>query len=134
MALQFSGAVRDVQNDAIEMAIGASAKLQLRTGAPPANCAAADSGTLLCEIALPADWMAASAAGVKSKSGTWQGTGVTAGNVGHFRVKDSGGTTTHIQGTVTATGGGGDMTMDNVNVAVDQQVTVNTFTLTAGNA
>jgi len=27
------------------------------TGAPPANCAAADSGTLLVEIPLPADWM-----------------------------------------------------------------------------
>jgi len=88
----------------------------------------------LCEIALPADWLAASVGGVKAKSGTWQGNGVAAGNVGHFRVKDSAGTTTYIQGTVTATGGGGDMTMDNVNVAVDQQVTVNTFQLTAGNA
>lgn len=77
--------------------------------------------------------MAASAAGVKAKSGTRQGSGVAAGNVGHFRVKDSAGAITHIQGTVTATGGG-DMTMDNVNVAVDQQVTVNTFQLTAGNA
>jgi hypothetical protein len=76
--------------------------------------------------------MAASASG--GEIGHWQGNGVAAGNVGHFRVKDSPGTTTHIQGTVTATGGGGDMTMDNVNVAVDQQVTVNTFQLTAGNA
>jgi hypothetical protein len=134
MSLQLSGGVRDAQNDAIESTTGASAKLQLRTGAPPANCAAADTGTLLCEIALPADWLAASSGGVKAKSGTWQGNGVAASNVGHFRVKDSPGTTTHIQGTVTATGGGGDMTMDNVNVAVDQQVTVNTFQLTAGNA
>jgi hypothetical protein len=44
---------------------------------------------------------------VKAKSGTWQGNGVAAGNVGHFG-QDSAGTTTHIQGTVTATGGGGD--------------------------
>ena len=50
-----------------------SAEEPVRTGAPPANCAAPDTGTLLCEIALPADWMAASAAGVKAKSGTWQG-------------------------------------------------------------
>ena len=53
----------------------------MRTGAPPANCAAPDTGTLLCEIALPADWMAASAAGVKAKSGTWQGIGVAAGKL-----------------------------------------------------
>lgn len=134
MALQLSGSVRDAQNDAIETTVSTSPKLQLRTGAAPANCAAADTGTLLCEISLPADWMGASAAGVKAKAGTWQGVGVAAGNVGHFRVKNTAGTTTHLQGSVTATGGGGDMTMDNINVAVDQQVTVNTFQLTAGNA
>src|SRR5512134_473621 len=102
MSLQLSGGVRDAQNEAIESTTGASAKLQLRTGAPAANCAAADTGTLLCEITLPADWLAASAGGVKAKLGTWQGTGAAAGNVGHFRVKDSAGTTTHMQGTVTA--------------------------------
>lgn len=72
-----------------------SAEEPVRTGAPPANCAAPDTGTLLCEIALPADWMAASAAGVKAKSGTWQDSGVAAGNIGHFRVKDSAGAITH---------------------------------------
>lgn len=134
MTLQYSGAVRDAQLDAVETVVGTSPKLQLRTGAPPADCAAADSGTLLCEITLPSDWMAAASGGSKAKSGTWTGTGAAAGNAGHFRVKNSAGSTTHGQGTVTATGGGGDMTMDNINIAVDQAVTVNTFTLTAGNA
>lgn len=134
MTLQYSGAVRDAQLDAVETVVGTSPKLQLRTGAPPADCAAADSGTLLCEITLPSDWMAAASGGSKAKSGTWTGTGAAAGNAGHFRVKNSAGSTTHAQGTVTATGGGGDMTMDNINIAVAQAVTVNTFTLTAGNA
>lgn len=134
MTLQYSGAVRDAQLDAVETVVGTSPKLQLRTGAPPADCAAADSGTLLCEITLPSDWMAAASGGSKAKSGTWTGTGAAAGNAGHFRVKNSAGSTTHGQGTVTATGGGGDMTMDNINIAVSQAVTVNTFTLTAGNA
>jgi hypothetical protein len=39
-----------------------------------------------------------------------------------------------IQGNVTATGGGGDMTIDNVSIAAGQQVTVTSFTLTAGGA
>lgn len=134
MTLQYSGAVRDAQLDAVETVVGTSPKLQLRTGAPPADCAAADSGTLLCEITLPSDWMAAASGGSKAKSGTWTGTGAAAGNAGHFRVKNSAGSTTHAQGTVTATGGGGDMTMDNINIALSQAVTVNTFTLTAGNA
>lgn len=134
MTLQYSDSVRDAQLDAVETVVGTSPKLQLRTGAPPADCAAADSGTLLCEITLPSDWMAAASGGSKAKSGTWTGTGAAAGNAGHFRVKNSAGSTTHAQGTVTATGGGGDMTMDNINIALSQAVTVNTFTLAAGNA
>lgn len=134
MSLQYSGAVRDAQLDAVETVVGTGPKLQIRSGAVPANCAAADAGTLLCEITLPSDWMAAASGGSKAKSGTWTGTGAAAGNAGHFRVKNTAGSTTHAQGTVTATGGGGDMTMDNINIASAQAVTVNSFTLTAGNA
>ena len=43
------------------------------------------------------------------------------------------GTTCHIQGTVTLTGGGGDMTVDNTNFAAGQVFTVSNFTITAGN-
>jgi hypothetical protein len=39
-----------------------------------------------------------------------------------------------MQGTVTISGGGGDMTLDNPNIAQNQVVTVNTFSVTAGNA
>jgi hypothetical protein len=131
MSVQMSVAMRNSILDAYEAAVGASAKLQLRTGAPPANCAAADTGTLLCEIALPADWAAAAASGSKAKSGTWSGTGAAAGTAGHWRLKDNAGTTTHMQGTVTATGGGGDLTMDNPVLAVGQSIVVNTFTWNA---
>jgi hypothetical protein len=134
MALQMSVAARNARLDAFETTVGASAKLQLRSGAPPATCATADSGTLLAELTLPSDYLANAASGAKAKAGTWSGTGVAAGTVGHFRIKDSAGTTTHLQGTVTATGGGGDMTMDNTSVAISQVITVNSFTLTDANA
>jgi hypothetical protein len=39
-----------------------------------------------------------------------------------------------MQGTVTATGGGGDMTVNNTSFALGQTFTVTGFTLTAGNA
>src|SRR5574337_1124794 len=106
MALQFSTAVLNARLDAIETTMGASAKLQLRSGAAPANCAAAASGTLLAELTLPADYMAAASGGTKAKSGTWSGTGSAGGTIGHFRIVDNAGTTCHAQGTVTATGGG----------------------------
>lgn len=134
MTLQHSVAVRDAQNNAIETTIGTDPILEMRSGAPPANCAAADSGTLLASMTLPTDWLAASASGVKSKSGTWQDLSANAtGTLGHFRIKDSGGTVCHQQGTITATGGGGDMTVDNTSVASGQPVTVTAYALTAGN-
>ena len=37
--------------------------------------------------------------------------------------------TAHIQGSVTATGGGGDMTLDNTSIASGQTVTITSFTL-----
>jgi hypothetical protein len=135
MAIQFSVAVRNARLDAIETAIGASAILKIRTGAAPASCATADSGTVLATINLPADWMANAAAGSKSMQGTWQDASADASGVaGHFRIYDSTGTTCHLQGTVTATGGGGDLQVDNVNFATGQSFTVTSFTLTDGNA
>lgn len=135
MAIQLSIAVRNARADAIETAIGASAVLKLRTGAPPATCATADSGTVLATITLPADWSSAASSGAKTKVGTWQDTAADAtGTIGHFRLYASDGTTCHMQGTVTATGGGGDMTVDNTSAATGQPVTINTFTITDGNA
>lgn len=135
MSLQYSVAVRNAKLDAVETAIGASAILKIRTGAAPASCSAADSGTVLATLNLPADWMAAASGGTKAMSGTWQDTSADAGGTAaHFRLYAADGTTCHMQGTVTATGGGGDMTVDNTNFAAGQAFSVTGFTLTAGNA
>lgn len=135
MAIQFSVAVRNARLDAIESTIGTSAVLKIRTGAAPANVATADSGTVLATLSLPSDWMAAASSGAKAKSGTWEDTSADAtGTAAHFRIYASDGTTAHIQGTVTATGGGGDMTVDNTSFASGQAFTVTGFTLTDGNA
>lgn len=135
MAIQLSVAVRNARLDAIESAIGTSAVLKIRSGAPPATCATADSGTVLATMTLPSDWMAAAASGSKALSGTWSDASAdAAGTAAHFRIYDSGGTVCGIQGTVTATGGGGDMTLDNVVIAATQLVTITGFTLTDANA
>jgi len=135
MARKLSVAVRNAMVEAYETTIGASPKLQLRTGAPPADCAAADSGTLLAECPVPTDWLAAASSGTKTKLGTWTFTGLAAAGsgtaIGHYRLKDSTGTTCHDQGTVTVTGGGGDMTLDNVSIAQNQTGTVTDWTITA---
>lgn len=135
MAIQLSESVRNARLDAIETAIGVSAILKIRTGAAPANCATADSGTVLATLNLPSDWMAAASSGSKAKSGTWQDASADAtGTAAHFRLYASDGTTCHLQGTVTITSGGGDMEVDNTSFAAGQSFTVTTFTLTDGNA
>ena len=135
MAIQFSITVRNARLDAIETAIGVSAILKIRSGAAPANCAAADSGTVLATLALPSDWMSAAASGSKAKLGTWQDASADAtGTAAHYRLYASDGVTCHEQGTVTATGGGGDMTLDNVSIASGQTVTITSYSYTDANA
>lgn len=134
MAFQYSVAVLDAQLDQFETTVGTAPLLEFYTGSMPANCATAASGTQLASFALPTDWMAAASSNSKAKSGTWSGTASAAGTAGYFRIYDSAGTTCHLQGTVTATGGGGDMTLDNTSIASGQTITVTSFTLARGNA
>ena len=134
MPVKYSVQVRNAMLDSIETTIGASPRLIFYTGSPPANTASATTGTVIATMVLPADWMSAAASGVKSLSGTWTTTASSAGIVGYYRMWDSSVTTCHEQGTVTITGGGGDITLDNDNVAAGQTVTITSKTVTAGNA
>lgn len=138
MTLQLSTAVRAAQADAIETAVGVTPILRLYNGTKPATPATALGGnTLIAEGTLPSDWLTNPADGTKAKNGTWTLTGQAGGGTGtactFFRLYALDGTTCHFQGTVTASGGGGDMTLDNNSIANGQTVTVSTFTLTEGN-
>jgi hypothetical protein len=131
--MQFSTTVRNARLDAIESTTGASAILTIRSGAAPATCATANSGTVLATLSLPADWMAAASGGAKAKSGTWSDASADAtGTAAHFRIHDSTATTCHIQGTVGTSGT--DMIVDSTAFTATQSFTVNTFSITDGNA
>ena len=133
MAFQFSITARNAALDALEAHIGASPILRIRTGAPPANAGTAASGTVLAEMNLPADWMGAASSGSKALSGNWEDLEANAAGIaGHFEIVQ--GATRHIQGTVTGTSGGGDMEIQNTNIAAGQQIVVNAFTLNIGGA
>ena len=137
MAIQMNVTTRNARLDAVESTNGTSCALEIRTGAQPANCAAASSGTILATINLPTDWMAAAASGSKAIAGTWQdasadGTGTAA----HFRIYNSqatkDGTTCFMQGSVGTSAT--DMIVDSVSFTAGQQFNVTAFTLTDGNA
>ena len=137
MAIQLSVAARNARLDAIETAAGTAPILRIYdlTAGAPANCAAAITGTVLAEITCPSDWAGAASNGAKALSGSWADSSANAaGTADFFRLYASDGTTCHIQGTVTATGAGGDLTLDNTSIASAQSVTITSFTLTDGNA
>lgn len=130
--LQLAVSTRNARLDAIETDIGTSPHLKIRTGAQPADCATADSGTVLADLTLPSDWMAAAASGSKAMSGTWQDTSADAsGTAAHFRIYTSGGVC-KLQGTVGTSGS--DLNVDNTNFATGQSFSITSFTLTDGNA
>jgi hypothetical protein len=140
MAIQFNVATRNARLDTIESTNGTSCSLEIRSGTVPANCAATRTGTVLATINLPSDWMAAAGtptAGAKTISGTWQDLSADAtGTAGHFCVYNSqstrDGTTCFIQGDVAVSGS--DMNVSSTSFTAGQSFTVNTFTLTDGNA
>ena len=77
--------------------------------------------------------MAAASGGTKALLGTWTDSSADAtGTAAHFRINQ--GATCHMQGTITATGGGGDMTLDSTSITAGQTVNVTAFTITAGGA
>lgn len=132
MALQYGTTVRNNKLDSIETTIGVSPILTIRTGAAPANCAAANTGTVLATLTLPSDWMANASGGSKAKSGTWQDASADAsGTAAHFRIHDSTATTCHIQGTCGTSGT--DMILDSTSFTAGQSFTINTFTINDNN-
>ena len=134
MALQFSTTVRNGMLDAIETGTGVSAVLKIRSGAAPANCGTADSGTVLALITLASDWAAAASSGTKALSGlpvsdtSADGTGTAA----HFRLYASDGSTCHMQGTVGTSGT--DMIVDSTSFTAGQAFNVTGWTWTAPGA
>jgi hypothetical protein len=132
MAIQFSVAVRNARLNAIEATVGTAPKLKLFTLSPPTNCAASETGTLLCTLTLPSDWVGAGSSGATVIAGTWTGTAIAAGTCAHYRLCDTAGTTCHEQGTVGI--GTGDLQLDNTSIAINQVISIPTWTTTDGNA
>jgi hypothetical protein len=69
-----------------------------------------------------------SGTGAVTLNGTWTDASADAtGTAGHYRLTQG---SNIEEGTVTATGGGGDLTLDNVSIASGQTVTISTWTRT----
>lgn len=132
--MKLSTDIRDAIVGVFETTIGTLPVLEIRTGAAPAALGDADSGTLLASVSLPSDWLTAASSGSVSKNGTWED--LEANNTGtaaHFRLKTSG-AVVKMQGSVTTSGGGGDMIVNSVSFVAGLPFSVTTFTITAPGA
>lgn len=131
MAVQYLQADINSMLDDLEASTGTAPILHMHTGAQPADCGTANSGTLLSSMVLPSDWLAAATGGTKSKAGTWEDASAAAGGTAaHFRITKT--NVTHIQGSVGQ--GSGDIDLDDTSIVAGQQVTISTFVITGGNA
>ena len=84
---------------------------------------------------MASDWAAVASGGSKALNNLpLSTTGLAAGTAAHYRIYASDGTTCHEQGSITATGGGGDMTIDNTSIASGQTVSITGFTKTEPHA
>jgi hypothetical protein len=135
VALSFSDSLRNARANAITTACDAgsgAAILEIRTGSKPASPDDAATGTLLASITLNDPSFGSSSDGVITLdvSPTIEDTSADAtGTAAHFRIKTSAGAGV-VDGTVTATGNGGDITLNTVSLVSGAAVTITSGTIT----
>ncbi len=108
-----------------------SGTIDIYTGSPPATVDAAPAGTLLGTFNIPVT-AGTILNGVFTAAAIADMIAVGAGSAAWYRQRDSGNTTMQ-DGTVTISGGGGDMIIDNVTIAIGQNVRFISWTETEGN-
>lgn len=128
MADQYSTTVRNARADATSTAIGGGGKLRVYTGAAPANCGTAASGTLLSEHTCGTPFAPAASGGVQSPTLPADVNASASGNAGYYRVYDAAGTNCHIQGSIGTSGT--DIIVSRIDFAAGSPVHVASWTRT----
>lgn len=128
MTISITAAAAQAMGTALATAIGAGASIQIRSGAKPATPETAASGTLL--VTIPITGSFTSSGGVLTAADPASASPAASGTAGYFRLLTSGATAI-LDGTVTATGGGGDMQLGSTTITtgVPVDLGVPTFTV-----
>ncbi len=134
MTVQWSTTLRNALLTSIMTTLGTSAKIEVRVGSMPANVAASTTGAKLVEFDLASTWATVSAGALTLSNTPVTATAGNTGTAGYYRIFQSDDATCHEQGTITATGGGGDMTIDNTSITSGQTVEITSYVKTAPGA
>ena len=103
--------------------------IDIYDGTQPADPNDPPDGNLLVSCALDADAYAAAVGGSASKNGTVQGTAVADG-VATYAQQRNAANTRWMYGSVTASGGGGDVELTTTTIVTDQIVTISSSIIT----
>jgi len=123
MTLQFATSTCNSQVDLVASTTGASAVLQFWSGPAPQDCAADSTGMLLGQVSLPSTWMSGAVGGVATSTGAWAVTSAAAsGEIGYFRLLDSGSVACWVQGTVGLPNTGADMAVVSTTAVSGQPI------------
>lgn len=133
MALGLNSTLRNNMLDEITARAGASALLRIYNGTQPATGGTAT--TLLAELTCNATFAAGASSGVLTLNAITADSSANAtGTATWFRIVASDGTTHVLDGTVTATSGGGDMELSSTSINAGDAVSITSATITIGNA
>jgi len=136
MAITLATATRNAMCDAavdlIDGGAGAGT-IQIRSGSRPASANDAATGTLLATVTLIDPAFGAASAGVATVANPAAVTAVATATATWFRALDSNAATI-FDGSVTATGGGGDLTLatTSITTGLSVDITGGTFTMPSG--
>lgn len=131
MAIQYSLTHRTNAMTQLNTDIGINAVIKLFSGAAPANCGTADTGTLLVQFAGNAGGFGTAASQVLTAAAVASVTAAASGTPGYFRIYPNAVTTTNAvtQGTVGTSGT--DMILTAATVTAGQTVNFTSLTVTA---
>lgn len=131
MTLSLENATRTVLCDALvdRLDVGGAGNIKIYDGTRPANPNAAITGNLLATVTLINPAFGAAATGVATLADPAAVTAVATGTATHFRAAN-GAATVICDGSVTATGGGGDLTLATVSITSGLSVDVTGGTIT----
>jgi hypothetical protein len=131
MATRISNAAASGACDAVvdRLDVGGAGSVEIRSGAQPATADTAASGTLLATLVLPATAFGSASNGVATANAISAIAAATTGTAGWFRAKSGGGLTI-IDGSCTATGGGGDMQLNSTSLTSGVNVQITAWTVT----
>ena len=132
MSLSFSNTARNAMVDALTALLNAGAgpgTIAIRSGTRPTLPSDTATGTLLQTTTCADPAFGASASGVGALTDPASVNAVASGTASWFRAFDSNGVA-YFDGSVTATGGGGDLTLTTTTIVSGQPVDITGGTIT----